>query len=139
MATISHTEGQSGTQFKTILVEGMDAADISDAIEGSYWSHAWIFAVDGGSAVNPNGKATIDIQGRPDGTSAWAVIAEDANNVKHLRCSISTAGVVTAGHLEGPIPNRIRVLLNDSGGSPVAADWDIYILLQSTPTYDRGK
>jgi len=139
MATINHTAESRSGQHQVFKVASMGNGDLSDAIPSAYYDHAWFVAVAGASAVNPTGTATLSVAVAVPGTSGQNAIAEDSGNVIHTRMSISSTGTVMAGRLRGPLPPQFYVLLDESGGTPTTADWDVYIILSKAPTYDRGK
>ena len=135
MATVTATEAKKGSYWKLMLVEGMDHLDDSTVIDTAGYNYAYFFGGDGGSAVNPTSTASLLVAANVDGTAFENQIPEDANNVRHLRMAISTGGVVTAGYLDGPLPNLVNVTLQ----APAAgADWDVYILLLKDSVSSRG-
>lgn len=126
---------KTGTQHHIVKVSDMDHGEESDVIEGAGWDFAYITAGPGTTNANPGTSASIAAYVTVDGTAISTIIAEDANNVRHLRTTITSGGVVTTGFLAGPLPTRFTVALNGA----TAADWDVYVIMLKKPVTDRGK
>lgn len=106
-----------------------------EGVDTAYYQSASFLAVDSGVATNPTTSAELVIAGEAPGTGSYMDIAEDANNVKHRRMSIDSAGAVTEGFLVGPLPPKVRATFSGAG----ASGWDLYVILHREPGYDRGR